>query len=71
MTKRLVIKNPENKKYFTGNYDGWWSFDIKDARSYEDEKGIEKEIKEQTNTENDLDSFKGIICVIVETVYIK
>lgn len=40
MNKKYVIKNTENNKYFTDNYNYFWSLDIKDARAYSDEKAI-------------------------------
>lgn len=71
MRKLLVIKNTENNKYFTGDYNNWWSLDIDDARTYKNDADVEKEIKEQTNTENDLDAFEDVTCVIIETIYKK
>lgn len=71
MKKSLVIKNEENKKYFTGRYQGAWSLDITDARTYKDEEAVEKELKEQTNPDNDLDFFNGVDCIIIETIYSK
>lgn len=68
MKKRLVIKNTENNKYFTGNYNGWWSLDIDNAKKYVIIESLERELAEQYN--NDL-AFEEVTCVIVETIYIK
>jgi hypothetical protein len=71
MEKSLVIKNTENNKYFTGRYESGWSLDITDAHTYKDEVAVEKELKLQTDPDNDLDFFDGVDCIIVETIYIK
>lgn len=71
MKKLYVIKNTENSRYFTGDYDCFWSLDIKDAKKYAIIESLERDIEEQTNPENDLDSFEKVKCIIVETIYLK
>lgn len=69
MKKKYVIKNTENNKYFTDNYNYFWSLDINDARAYYDDEQIEETLKKATDDENMDDSFKGVNYVLIETVY--
>jgi len=69
MRKRLVIKNTENNKYFTGNYNGFWSLDIDDAQTFNGEESVEKEIKHLTDPESSNDVFEKVKSVVIETVY--
>lgn len=68
MKKKFVIKNTENNKYFTGNYNCFWSRDINDAKQYVIIESLERELAEQNN--NDL-AFEKVTCVMVETIYVK
>lgn len=70
MKKKFVIKNTENNKYFTGNYNCWWSRNIDDAKQYVIIESLERDLYTNSNSE-DLDSFNGVNCVIVETIYVK
>lgn len=70
MRKKFVIKNTENNKYFTGNYNCWWSRNIDDAKQYVIIESLEREIEEKTNN-SDCDSFEKVTCVMVETIYVR
>ena len=41
MRKRFVLKNLENNKYFTGNYNNWWSLNIADSFEYKEGDDME------------------------------
>jgi hypothetical protein len=71
MKKRFVIKNSENNKYYTGNYNCFWSRNIDDAKQYPIIESLERDIEENTNGSNNLDSFENVKCVIVETIYVR
>lgn len=68
MRKKFVIKNTENNKYFTGNYNCWWSRNIDDAKQYVIIESLERELAEQNN--NDM-AFEKVNCVVVETIYVR
>ncbi len=70
MKKRLVLKDTENNKYFTNEWDPFWSLDINDAHCFDDHAEIEKVIETHTNPENTINSFEDVDCVKVETIYI-
>lgn len=44
-----IIKNTENGRYFTDNYNCYWSKDIEDAYLFSDEDEISKSIKKYSN----------------------
>lgn len=69
MQKSYVIKNTENNKYFTGDYNCWWVLDIKDARRFRIIESLERELSGLTSSENDLDAMENIKTVVVETIY--
>ncbi len=69
MKKGYVIKNSENNKYFTGDYDGFWSLDIHDSKWHTSEHDAEVTIGKELNSDNGDESFENIQYVIIETIF--
>jgi hypothetical protein len=67
MKKSYVIKNTENNKYFTDNYNGFWSLDIRDARRYSIIEALERDMS--IISEGDSDTFENVKTVVLETIY--
>jgi hypothetical protein len=62
-----IVKNIENGKYFTDNYNCYWSRDIEDAYLFSDENEISKSIKKYQ--EDSGSPFEDIKMMLIETVY--
>lgn len=71
MDRKLVIKNTETNKYYTGDYNGFWSLDIKDAETYSTEGYLEKTLEKENHSDDSNGAFENVKCVIVETIYLK
>jgi len=71
MKKAYVIKNTENNKYFTNDYNGWWSLDIKDADTFATENEVARALTDFMSPENELGAFDDVKSVIIETVWFK
>lgn len=62
-----IIKNTENGRFFTDNYNCYWSKDIEDAYLFSDENEISKSIKKYQ--EDSCNPFEDIKMILIETVY--
>lgn len=66
MEKRFVIKNTETNRYFTANYNNFWSLDINEACTYIDYDIIMRDI---TRYKKDDDNpFEKTKSIIIETI---
>jgi hypothetical protein len=66
MEKRFVIKNTETNRYFTANYNNFWSLDINEACTYIDYDTIMRDI---TRYKKDDDNpFEKTKSIIIETI---
>ena len=66
MEKRFVIKNTETNRYFTANYNNFWSLDINEACTYIDYDIIMRDI---TRYKKDDDNpFEKVKTIIIETI---
>jgi hypothetical protein len=66
MEKRLVIKNTETNRYFTENYNNFWSLDINDACTYIDYDTIMRDISRYKK--DDDNPFEKTKSIIIETI---
>ncbi|MBK7362711.1 MAG: hypothetical protein IPJ01_10485 [Micavibrio sp.] len=67
MEKRLVIKNTETNRYFTADYNNFWSLDINEACTYIDCDTIMRDIS-KLKEEDDDNPFEKIKNIIIETI---
>lgn len=58
MTKKLIIKDLQTNKYYTDEYDNWWSFDIQRANQYS--QGLHEDIILNTINELAIDDSRKI-----------
>jgi len=66
MEKRFVIKNTETNRYFTANYNNFWSLDINEACTYIDYDIIMRDItRYKKDDDNPFEKNKSII---IETI---